>query len=521
MTSNASQATIWSLTSIALPVTAFIGISALLWAISEMISKSRISKIVAVLGFPILWNLSEYSPSLYVNSPTFIFSAIWFLSAILILLRIFKAFSLGELCGLSVLLFICIGGKFSSGLVLITAVLVFCFFELINEKRKIDRPKIILIALISVFVLLITYLFVFYDTAHSLNGILWLNQLRTVGVQSGIADPGSSSITKALSSFAFYLDMSIPGLPLFIFLLIRKSRFSDHVLIPIIYFVGLFYISIFTANGSAQMYFFLASMCITSLGLAKFIDDYKSQLFNQSTIFIVLLGAVISYLSKTLFDSAHSSMVKLLGISLPWFFAVLLFIVASVRHRIGHALQNATPFVFSTLLLISVSISYRLIFQTTMTITDLRSPEISLEMEPINGSANQNEIFDWLRVNTPLTDIVATNRFCISYITACNSKWMLMTAVSQRRSYIEGGYWDWETRNRIPSIIQQSKIDASVGFAASPNISNWTTLVSAGVSWFVVDHAASLPLQNWEPFATMIITNESMTLLRINRYPKL
>ena len=156
-----------------------------------------------------------------------------------------------------------------------------------------------------------------------------------------------------------------------------------------------------------------------------------------------------------------------------------------------------------------------------MTITDLRSPEISLEIEPINGSANQNEIFDWLRVNTPLTDIVATNRFCISYITACNSKWMLMTAVSQRRSYIEGGYWDWETRNRIPSIIQQSKIDASVGFAASPNISNWTTLVSAGVSWFVVDHAASLPLQNWEPFATMIITNESMTLLRINRYPKL
>lgn len=521
MTSNASRATTWSLTSIALPVTAFIGISALLWAISEMISKSRISKIVAVLGFPILWNLSEYSPSLYINSPTFIFSAIWFLSAIFILLRIFKTFSLGELCGLSVLLFICIGGKFSSGLVLITAVLVFCLFELINGKRSIERSKIILIALTSVIVLLLTYLLVFYDTAHSVNGNLWLNQLRTVGVQSGIADPQSSSSTKIFSSIAFYLDMSIPGLPLFILLRIRKSHFSEIGLISILYFVGLFYISILTANGSAQMYFFLASMCIVPIGLAQFFDLFNFQSAKQSTILIAFIGVVISYFSKTLFESGHSSFSKIFGIALPWFSATALYVIVSVRHRVGYTLKYATPFMCSVLLMVAVAISYRLIYQYDLTIADLHSDESAIEIEPINGSTDQNDIFDWLRMNTPIDDIVATNRFCVSYVTSCNSKWMLMTAVSQRRSYIEGGYWDWETRNRIPSIIQQVKIDASVGFAASPNISNWTTLVSAGVSWFVVDHAASLPLQNWEPFATMIITNESMTLLRINRYPKL
>ena len=517
MTSNASRAAIWSLTSIALPVTAFIGISALLWAISEMLTKSRISKIVAVLAFPILWNLNEYSPSLITHSPTFLFSTIWFLSAVFILLRIFRTFSYRELFGLSVLLFVCIGGKFSSGLVLITAVLVFCLFELINGERSIERSKIILIALTSVIVLLLTYLLVFYDTAHSVNGNLWLNQLRTVGVQSGIADPQSSSSTKIFSSIAFYLDMSIPGLPLFILLRIRKPHFSDIGLISILYFVGLFYIFILTANGSAQMYFFLASMCIVPIGLAQFFDLFNFQLAKQSTILIAFIGVVISYFSKTLFESGHSSSSKILGIALPWFSATALYVIVSVRHRVGYTLKYATPFMCSVLLMVAVAISYRLIYQYDLTIADLHSDEIAIEIEPINGSTDQNEIFDWLRMNTPIDDIVATNRFCVSYATSCNSKWMLMTAVSQRRSYIEGGYWDWATRNRIPPISQQTKIDNSFEFAVSPNISNWTALTSSDVSWFVVDHVASSPLSTWEPFATVVMTNHSMTLLRVNQ----
>jgi hypothetical protein len=364
---------------------------------------------------------------------------------------------------------------------------------------------------------LIAYILIFYDKTYSVNGNLWINHLTTIGLQSGIADPQSSKLIKVLSSFAFYLDMSIPGLPLFIFLRIQKSHSSDIGLISKIYFVGLFYIFIFTANGSAQMYFYLASMCITSIGLAQFIDIFKNQLTKQTTVLILFSGAIVSYFSKSLFESSHPSIIKILGISLPWMVAILIYVISSVRRRLRYFLQCATPAVCSILLLIAVSISYRLIYQYESTSADLHSHGLALEIEPIDGSADQKEVFDWLRKNTPHNDIVATNRFCISYTTACNSKWMLMTAVSQRRAYIEGGYWDWATRNRIPSTIQQSKIDASVGVAASPNISNWAVLASSDVAWFVVDHVSSPPLKTWEPFATVIIANQSMTLLRVDK----
>ena len=94
---------------------------------------------------------------------------------------------------------------------------------------------------------------------------------------------------------------------------------------------------------------------------------------------------------------------------------------------------------------------------------------------------------------------------------------MLLTAISHRRAYIEGGYFDWLTRNRIPSVTQQSKFDSCISFAVSPNFENWSSLAASNVSWFVVDHVASPPLETWEPFATIVMTNSSMTLLKVNQ----
>ena len=169
------------------------------------------------------------------------------------------------------------------------------------------------------------------------------------------------------------------------------------------------------------------------------------------------------------------------------------------------------------ILIISVCSSYRLIYQYRITVRQISQIQVDQTNDSMSGSTDQLVIFDWLRTNTADLDIVATNRFCISYDSNCNSKWMLLSAISHRRAYIEGGYFDWLTRNRIPSVIQQSKIDSCISFAVSPNFENWSSLAAFNVSWFIVDHVASPPLQTWEPFATIVMTNPSMTLLKVNR----
>ena len=221
--------------------------------------------------------------------------------------------------------------------------------------------------------------------------------------------------------------------------------------------------------------------------------------------------------SSAISNLTNSAIVKIGAISFPWLIAIILryFLVFLSRGQSGK--KRIAPTLASIILFISVCSSYRLIYQYRITVRQINQIQVDPTNDSMSGSTDQLVIFDWLRTNTADLDIVATNRFCISYDSNCNSKWMLLSAISHRRAYIEGGYFDWLTRNRIPSVIQQSKIDSCISFAVSPNFENWSSLAASNVSWFIVDHVASPPLQTWEPFATIVMTNPSMTLLKVNQ----
>lgn len=117
-----------------------------------------------------------------------------------------------------------------------------------------------------------------------------------------------------------------------------------------------------------------------------------------------------------------------------------------------------------------------------------------------------------MRMNTDETDVVATNRFCIPDVSPCISKWQLVSAVSHRRMFIEGGYWIGASAD----MATKRKVDACIRFAADPTFVDWSFLIANGVDYFFVDHAVSPHLPDWKPYATEILSNKSVTLLRLN-----
>ena len=97
-------------------------------------------------------------------------------------------------------------------------------------------------------------------------------------------------------------------------------------------------------------------------------------------------------------------------------------------------------------------------------------------------------------------------------VSPCNSKWQLVSAVSHRRMFTEGGYWIGTPAD----VDTKKKIDSCIRFVAKPSFVDWSFLVANGVDYFFVDHAASPRLPDWQPYATEIMSNKSVTLLRLN-----
>jgi hypothetical protein len=78
--------------------------------------------------------------------------------------------------------------------------------------------------------------------------------------------------------------------------------------------------------------------------------------------------------------------------------------------------------------------------------------------------------------------------------------------------FIEGGYWIGASAD----MATKRKVDACIRFAAKPTFVDWSFLIANGVDYFFVDHAVSPHLPDWKPYATEILSNKSVTLLRLN-----
>ena len=523
ITNSASNATTLTLITKALPVISFIGVIALIWAITESVSQRRQTPIFAIFGFALIWNLTELSPPLFTNSPTFLFTGVWFLASIFVVIQIQQEFSTFRLLVFMVLAFATIGGKASTGIVLISGILFGTCIGIFRRKSKTGTIKSLLLPVVSTLVLLISYLFFYFDNSGRAVQQLWI-KIGASGPASGILFSQDNALSNGLSSGFLFLDLLMPNLVIFLLIKSKKPEEKESYFFLGILVTGFSASFLLNGSGGSQLYFYLAASCITPIIVALYLEKANWHFADSSNIWIICAGFISAMISSTAWSSSsaisnltNSAIVKIGAISLPWLIAIILRNFFVILNKGQSGKKRIGPTLASIILIISVCSSYRLIYQYRISVKQIHQIQVGQTNDSMSGSTDQLAIFNWLRTNTSELDIVATNRFCISYDSNCNSKWMLLTAISHRRAFIEGGYFDWLTRNRIPSVTQQSKFDSCISFAVSPNFENWSSLAASNVSWFVVDHVASLPLETWEPFATIVMKNSSMTLLKVNQ----
>ena len=134
----------------------------------------------------------------------------------------------------------------------------------------------------------------------------------------------------------------------------------------------------------------------------------------------------------------------------------------------------------------------------------------------ISGSPAYRNLLLWLRNNSELSDLVATNRYCsvsTDLPSECQALWNLTSAISGRRMLSEG-VWTIVTISGLESELA-TRVDLVDSFVDQPSLQNRSALLDYGVRWVVADFAVAKN-RNWGEFAEVRFENKAGAILEIN-----
>jgi hypothetical protein len=523
--SDAANATSWTVITEALPFVAFLSTTALIWSIVLHLGGSATVRIVAIYSFVLTMGISEFTtPVRYLHSPTFIFGNVWMLVVVLTVLKLIDHFSMSLLVLFAIMLFATFGGKSSNGAIVLFGLSGLALLGVIFHSDK--SLRMLVVCALSVVTAVAAYFIVFKastDTSNALNNAIRISP-GSIGLDSGLVI-GGRRIMSLIGSFFYFLDMSPMILPI-VFLCFSTKRRE-----PWFWFLGLIMIGgvgatfLFGHQGAAQMYFVLGGLVVCPVLVAMFLDlDQTISRLSFREIIVMTSGSVISSLVwKEIWNFSNMPTVSHRSAVILRFSAVMGSVVSSALLALLVCVVTQRGFKFPLVRYFQIVVSclvitgaaYGIHVRSSRLFRTLAAPvELTIQDHPdfAVGSYDHLDILTWIRNNTDEIDIVATNRFCIPGSFPCNSKWQLVSAVSHRRMFIEGGYWFGEPAD----MDTRKKVDACIRFAADPSFVDWSFLVANGVDYFFVDHAISPRLPDWQPYATEIVSNKSVTLLRLN-----
>ncbi len=523
--SDAANATNWIVITKALPFVAFLATTALLWSIVLHLGGSVAGRIIAIYSFVLTMGISEFTtPVRYLHSPTFIFGNVWMLVVVLIVLKLIDHFSMSLLLLFVIMLFATFGGKSSNGSIVLFGLCSLALFGVISHSKR--SRQLVVISAFAVSTAVAAYYVIFrasVTTSNALNNVIRISPGQ-IGWDSGLVHRGRR-ITSLMGSFFYFLDMSPMILPI-VFLYFSTKRRE-----PWFWFLGSIMVGgvgatfLFGHQGAAQMFFVLGGLVICPILLALYLDvDQMISSFSFRQIIVMTSGSVIgSLIWKEIWNFSNMPAVSHRSAVILRFSAVtgslvssaLLALLICVVTQRGLRFPLVRYFQIVVSCLVITGAAYGIHVRTSRLIGTLAAqvePTIQDDSDFAIGSYDHLAILNWIRKNTDETGIFATNRFCLPGSSPCNSKWQLVSAVSHRRMFIEGGYWFGEPTD----MATKKKVKACIRFAANPTFVDWSFLVANGVDYFFVDHAVSPHLPDWEPYATEIVSNKSVTLLRLN-----
>jgi hypothetical protein len=506
----------WISVTQVIPILSYLGIFCLIVTISSKAEKRQLNIVVTAIPFLFLSNVLGFNLERYIVSPTFQFTCIWMLATINVLFSLIEKFSWTKLAFTGLMIFTTLGGKLMNGLVILGGL---TFVALISQgHREAKNRKIFSLTLLVSLLATACAFFYFFRT----NQVANTNSLKfavRIGSDVGIVRPDSRFQVQVFGAVVFNLAMTLPILITIIFLIRKNSEYK--ILFKFLaasMIAGIAATTLTTHEGVSQLYFVLAALVLSLTAYPVIAREIRvgPPVFWKVLVCAAVFG-VISQLFWTyandISDYRMSVYLKLTAVSLCPLLAIGTHLWQRSKSLNMNSLgENFAQICFIVFMVSSVSIG---IFQRAekLPAASRYFPVNHSDPSLITGSTDHLQILYWIRQNTNSNDIVAINRFCMPGVDSCIMKWQLVSAISHRRVLLEGGYGS-------PGNLQageiQDRFEISSQFANSPDEISLKILCDKGVKWFFYDHYGITPRVDWYPHATVKMSNESVSLLKLN-----
>ena len=528
MTTKAGTIGPWVVITKVLPICSLFGAISLTWACTRELTRSRLAPILSLIVLVLCSNAFRANPFRVFHSPTFFFSMVWLLGFTLVFILGINSRIRGSGFLLGLMLAASLGGKVSSGAVAYCGLMLCAVASVALVQNRFLMRFILQGFMWSTVACLVVYLSVYSsETIGSDSKIGW--GFGEIGAHFGLANWGGRDIFRVSGWIGSIAGITPAVSPIFVLFLLPSTRRR----IEPIFFLGallssLVFVSVFTNGGASQFYFYYSAMVVASIGIGWSLDEQWGQVQSLITKTYLLtalsVGSTVSILTWLLwnwtppgFGSQKTVIALRMSLLLTlWICALLIpFFITSCNKKF----KQEQPLLFirvllASMILVASSISFGALERfDVLRSFSARPAKSQYDPNMIMGSIGHREALSWLQKNSKKDDIVATNRFCIPNQSPCISKWFLVSALSQRRMLIEGGYWSGE-----PPIEIRDRVNFSRDFGEKPTYLGFAWLREHGVSWVFIDYAAqSSGLRSWEPFGTTMFSNDVASIVKLSQ----
>jgi hypothetical protein len=543
MTSAASGAQPFVVSTKFLPIISMLGAVMLVWASVRSLTKSRSASMFAVVIFIFNDNLLNTSPVRLFHSPTYLFAVVWMLAFVFIFIKSLHGHVRYSPLLLAVMLFACFGGKVSHGAVTAAGFGLAALIGLIwRQSPAITRFLLQTSAMLTATVVA-AYILLFRGQSIGSGNMLSLAFGR-IGVEAGISSQDSSRAMIWLATITVVAALA----PIFLIpsIVFARERWRTRADLHFAWGVGisgLILVACLAQDFGGQVYFVQSALAIAPIFAAVSIFEkisYSSTRVSSTAIMsMVCAGAIAAIIGfKTWFWSPANFDLHRAHLVITFTNAVGFLLIALIAPPlVSRFVKSPHPRIYSqvlrAILLVSLVISLGVIRRIDNFYSFSNHDQLSVTSpDLIQGSIDHVAALTWLRNNSDPEDIVATNRFCIPGLDYCNPKWTIVSALSRRRMLIEGYSYGQIRGSSIPQdpslppwaqgaaqpLESQNRLKFSIEFAEQPTKTSSYFLRSQNVSWVVVDHAAQQSgVSDWSPFGSVAYQNDAISVVLLTK----
>ncbi len=498
------------ITSTLIPIFFFTLISLAFWSLTYSISKSSTAASVASILIFLQASLPE--PYMIERRPLYLISALLIVVGANFYLNHAYFSKFNDLTLLTIFSFVFFSTRIQYAMLFFVGVVIFEFLQLKTQKTS---PRIILFKLLCIAAGSISSFFVFY--------------------QRGIAnteDIKIRSLNESVSSLANSLMFRVV-FSLVIFVLVVQKKTNYKFLIVLVSVSLLFYL---LAPGHETWRYPIEIVLIASAPLlAVLVTQVLPTISGVRLTIVFSIALIFGFVNRVIYDllkwrqpNEIETFFKFLqtmtseGWPQFWFsgiqFFILLLLVATAIRGIKRSL-----FLASCVLLV---LSY---YFGVLLATDLRAftstGRISTSVL-LHSSTNTtrwielndySSALEYFVLNSKTDDIFATNAHKYDEDYARYGSSLIITSLTGRRSFAEAPNFDRSTP-RDPNAEFFVRTRVSIEFPNTPSASNFATLRSSNVKWFLID-LDNTKVRNWEPWANVRFINNKVAVLELSDNP--